>query len=95
VWARFLKNFGGTMTAKEVYLHLADVCEHAAATVLLPETKLGMLASAAAWRRLAAACRPAEKSGLNALQDGLAVKEDLEARSVSALSIQVSSSSKN
>jgi hypothetical protein len=83
------------MTAKEVYLHLADVCEHAAATILLPETKIGMLASAAVWRRLADACRPAKESGLNAPQDRLAVQEDLEARSFSALPIQVSSSSKN
>jgi hypothetical protein len=49
------------MNATEVYLHLAVVCERAAVTALLPEAKVGMLASAAAWRRLAASFRPWEE----------------------------------
>ena len=40
------------MKAGEIYLHLAEACERAAATAPLPETKVGMLASAAVWRRL-------------------------------------------
>jgi hypothetical protein len=46
------------MKAKEVYLHLAEVCEHAAGAADLPSTKVGMLASAAVWRRLADDFRP-------------------------------------
>jgi hypothetical protein len=53
------------MTAKEVYLHLAEVCERTAATVHLPETKVGMLASAAVWRRLAADFKPWGEAGSN------------------------------
>jgi len=45
------------MRAREFYLHLAEVCERAAATAPLPETKVGMLASAAVWRRLVADLR--------------------------------------
>lgn len=45
------------MKAKEFYLHLAEVCERAAATAPLPETQVGMLASAAVWRRLVADLR--------------------------------------
>jgi hypothetical protein len=41
------------MKAKDVYLHLAEECERAAAAADLPSTKVGMLASAAVWRRLA------------------------------------------
>ena len=52
--ARRFLNTGGQVKAKEVYLHLAALCERAAANVLLPEAKAGMLASAAVWRRLAA-----------------------------------------
>jgi hypothetical protein len=48
------------MRAKEFYLHLAEVCERAAATAPLPETKVGMLASAAVWRRLVADLRSRE-----------------------------------
>jgi hypothetical protein len=48
------------MSAKEFYLHLAEVCERAAGTAPLPETKVGMLASAAVWRRLVADLRSRE-----------------------------------
>jgi hypothetical protein len=57
------------MTAKEVYLHLAEVCERTAATAHLPETKVGMLASAAVWRRLAADFKPWGEAGSNTRQD--------------------------
>ena len=42
------------MTA-EIYLQLAEMCERTAGTADLPETKAGMLTSAAVWRRLAMA----------------------------------------
>jgi hypothetical protein len=42
------------MKAREIYQHLAEACERAAATAPLRETKVGMLASAAVWRRLVA-----------------------------------------
>jgi hypothetical protein len=45
------------MKAKDVYLHLARKCERAALAADLPSTKVGMLASAAVWRRLAADLR--------------------------------------
>ena len=83
------------MTAKDVYLRLADACEQAAAATLIPDTKSGLLASAAVWRRLADTYRVAEKSGLNARQDKVAVLEDSEARSVSRPSMPILSSSKN
>jgi hypothetical protein len=57
------------MKAREVYLHLAEVCERTAATAHLPETKVGMLASAAVWRRLAANFRPWEEAGSNTRRD--------------------------
>lgn len=41
------------MQSKDVYLHLAEECERAAAAADPPSTKIGMLASAAVWRRLA------------------------------------------
>jgi hypothetical protein len=71
--------------AKEVYLHLAALCERAAATALLPEVKAGMLASAATWRRLAANFRPWTEAAPNLQQDKLAEQvrtlEELDARS--------------
>jgi hypothetical protein len=57
------------MKAKEFYLHLAEVCERAAATAPLPETKVGMLASAAVWRRLVADLRSREAETLTAAKD--------------------------
>ena len=57
------------MRAKEFYLHLAEVCERAAATVPLPETKVGMLASAAVWRRLVADLRPREAATSTTAKD--------------------------
>jgi hypothetical protein len=75
------------MNAKEVYMHVADVCERAAATALLPETKVGMLASAAMWRRLAANFRPWAQAKPNPPQDKLAEQapslEESDARSYS------------
>jgi hypothetical protein len=41
------------MKAKDVYLHIAEECVRAAAVADLLSTKVGMLASAAVWRRLA------------------------------------------
>jgi hypothetical protein len=59
------------MKAKEFYLHLAEVCERAAATAPLPETRVGMLASAAVWRRLVAELRSREAaSSTTAEEDG-------------------------
>ena len=73
------------MKAKEVYLHLAALCERAAANALLPEAKAGMLASAAVWRRLAANFRPWTEAASNPQQDKLAEQirslEELDARS--------------
>lgn len=57
------------MKAKEFYLHLAEVCERAAATAPLPETKVGMLASAAVWRRLVADLRSHEAETSTAAKD--------------------------
>ena len=57
------------MKARQIYLHLAEVCERAAATARLPETKVAMLASAAVWRRLAADFRPWEEAGSSIRQD--------------------------
>jgi hypothetical protein len=83
------------MTARELYLRLATVCDLAAATTLHPQARAGMLSSAAVWRRLADTCRPATTTGLNIPQDKLAVPENLEMRSFSALPIQAPSGSKN
>jgi hypothetical protein len=41
------------MKSKDIYVHLAEECARAAAAADLPSTQLGMLASAAVWRRLA------------------------------------------
>ena len=70
--ARRFLNTEGQVKAKEVYLHLAAVCERAAANALLPEAKAGMLASAAVWRRLAANFRPWTEAASNPQQDKLA-----------------------
>jgi hypothetical protein len=71
--------------AKEVYLHLAAVCERAAATAPIAEAKAGMLASAATWRRLAASFSPWAESESNPQQDKLAEQvrslDGLDARS--------------
>jgi hypothetical protein len=82
------------MKAK-VYLQLAEVCERAAATADLPETKAGMLASAAVWRRLAMAFSPSDEAGSNTRRDKLAVLGNLEARSLSASPILPFSGWKN
>jgi len=57
------------MRAKEFYMHLAEVCERAAATAPLPETKVGMLASAAVWRRLVADLRSREAATSTTAKD--------------------------
>ena len=71
------------MKAKEVYLHLAAVCERAAA--LQPEAKAGLLACAATCRRLAASFRPWAELESNPQQDKLAEQvrssDGLDARS--------------
>ena len=77
------------------HLHLAEVCERAAATADLPETKAGMLASAAVWRRLAMAFSPSEQAGSTTRRDKLAVLGDLEARSFSGSPILPLSGWKN
>jgi hypothetical protein len=69
--------------AKEVYLHLAAVCERAAATAPIAEAKAGMLASAATWRRLAMASNDRRDIG------------DLDARSFSVSPILPVSGRKN
>jgi hypothetical protein len=58
------------MRGKEFYLHLAEVCERAAANAPLPETKVGMLASAAVWRRLVADLRWREAAKSTAKDNG-------------------------
>jgi hypothetical protein len=85
--ARRFLNTEGQVKAKEVYLHLAAVCERAAANALLPEAKAGMLASAAVWRRLAMES--------NNRRDDLAVLGDLDARSFSVSPILPVSGRKN
>ena len=79
------------MKSKENYLRVAGLCERAAATASLPETKAGMLAAAVVWRRLANAVRPSEGAGSNVLADEVAAIEDLEAGSFAAWSILPSS----
>ena len=79
------------MRVKELYLHLAAACERAAGIIDLPDKRAGMLASAAVWRRLAAASKPSEEAGSTIQPDKLAVLQDLEADSV----ILPFSSSKN
>jgi hypothetical protein len=57
------------MRANELYLHLAEACEHRADITDLPNEKAGMLASAAVWRRLAGAFRPSVDARSNILAD--------------------------
>jgi len=57
------------MKAREIYLHLAEACERAAATAPLPETKVGLLASAAVWRRLVADLRSREAAASTTAKD--------------------------
>jgi hypothetical protein len=58
------------MRAKELYLHLAEACEHIADVTDLPNNKkAGMLASAAVWRRLAGAFSPSVEARSNVLAD--------------------------
>ena len=68
------------MKAKEVYLHLADACERAATTALLPEAKVGMLATAAVWRRLAANCGPWSNPRRDKLAEQVRSLDELDAR---------------
>ncbi|WP_147157447.1 hypothetical protein [Reyranella soli] len=70
------------MRVKELYLHLAQACEHTAGITDLPDKRAGMLASAAVWRRLANAIRPSAEAVSTIQPDKLAVLQDLEADSV-------------
>lgn len=83
------------MKVNELYLHLAEACEHTAGITNPPDKRAGMLASAAVWRRLAAASKPSEEAGSDTRRDRLAVREDLEAGSFSAASILPIAGSKN
>ena len=69
------------MKSKELYLHLAEACERTAGITDLPDKRAGMLASAAVWRRLAAASKPSGEAGSEAQRDKLAVPEHLESGS--------------
>jgi hypothetical protein len=77
---RFLKHWE-PMKAKEAYLHLSDVCERAAAATHSPEAKVGLLASAAVWRRLAANFRPWTDPQQEKLAEQMRSLEELDARS--------------
>ncbi|SEP44959.1 hypothetical protein SAMN02990966_06406 [Rhodospirillales bacterium URHD0017] len=81
------------MNTKELYLRLAEACEHTSAITDLPNKKAGMLASAAVWRRLAGAFRPSEGERSDTRAAKLAV--DLNSRSFSAASILPFSGLKN
>jgi|EndMetStandDraft_8_1072994.scaffolds.fasta_scaffold34435_2 hypothetical protein len=86
--------WGATMKGN-IYLQLAEVCERTAASACLPESKAGMLASAAVWRRLAMAFMPSKETGSNTRRDKVAVLGGLETRSVSAVPNQPFSDSKS
>ena len=83
------------MKRKELYLHLAETCERTAATTDLPETRAGMLNSAAVWRRLASASRPSDEAESNIGREKLAALKDYEARPFSAASISPVAAYKN